>query len=162
MCLCFLVCDFWKNFFLLNLTQSTCYCVSFATTDSSVGQIWSFKTGENHEAGYQPLLWCRFNLDGFNIFLSSSADVFLVIFVTEKWARHFSPDGSISLRSAQGWGHPTVQNFLLRRHALFLPYPFDALQISFQQAVQRKSDDVVHVLKLEEGETRVERLCWII
>lgn len=37
-----------------------------------------------------------------------------------------------------------------------LPYPFDALQISFQQAVQRKSDDVVHVLKLEEDERRID------
>lgn len=87
-------------------------------------------------------------------FLSSSTDFFLVVSVTEKCGRHFPPDCSISLRSAQGRTHPTVQNFLLRRHA----YPFDALQISFQQAVQRKSDDVVHVLKLEEGEMRVERL----
>lgn len=31
-----------------------------------------------------------------------------------------------------------------------LPYPFDSLQVSFQQAVQRKRDDVVHVLELEE------------
>lgn len=33
-------------------------------------------------------------------------------------------------------------------------YPFDSLQVSFQQAVQRKGDDVVHVLELEEGEER--------
>lgn len=39
---------------------------------------------------------------------------------------------------------------------MLLPYPFDAFQVPFQQAVQRKSDDVVHVLKLQEGETRIE------
>lgn len=37
-----------------------------------------------------------------------------------------------------------------------LSYPFDALQVSFQQAVQGKGDDVVHVLELTEGR-RVER-----
>jgi len=36
----------------------------------------------------------------------------------------------------------------------WLPYPFDTLQVSFQQAVQREGDDVVHVLELEEGEER--------
>lgn len=42
-----------------------------------------------------------------------------------------------------------------------MPYPFDTLQVSFQQAVQREGDDVVHVLELEEVEERqirVERL----
>lgn len=31
------------------------------------------------------------------------------------------------------------------------PYPFDALQVSFQQAVEGKGNDVVHVLELTEG-----------
>lgn len=35
-----------------------------------------------------------------------------------------------------------------------MPYPFDTLQVSFQQAVQREGDDVVHVLELEEVEER--------
>lgn len=105
------------------------------------------------------LLWCRFNLD---IFWSSSTDFFLLVFVMEKCARHFSPDCSISLKSAQGGSHPTVWTFLLGSRAVVLPYPFDALQISFQQAVQRKRDDVVHVLKLEEDERRIERLRWTL
>lgn len=37
---------------------------------------------------------------------------------------------------------------------LLLPYPFDSLQVSFQQAVQGKGDDVVHVLELEKVEER--------
>lgn len=36
----------------------------------------------------------------------------------------------------------------------FFSYPFDSLQISFQQAVQREGDDVVHVLELEESKDR--------
>lgn len=31
------------------------------------------------------------------------------------------------------------------------PHPFDALQVSFQQAVQGECDDIVHVLELMEG-----------
>lgn len=44
-------------------------------------------------------------------------------------------------------------------HAAVFSYPFDSLQVSFQQTVQRKGDDVVHVLELEEGEERNVRLC---
>lgn len=36
-----------------------------------------------------------------------------------------------------------------------LPYPFDSLQVSFQQAVQGEGDDVVHVLELEEERDRM-------
>lgn len=36
------------------------------------------------------------------------------------------------------------------QNAVVTSYPFDSFQVSFQQAVQRKGDDVVHVLELEE------------
>lgn len=43
-------------------------------------------------------------------------------------------------------------------HAAVCSYPFDSLQVSLQQTVQGKGDDVVHVLELEEGEERVNKV----
>lgn len=67
----------------------------------------------------------------------------------------FSADCSISLQSPMTQHIAGFTYFFFRCYVFcfvwLLPYPFDSLQVSFQQAVQRKSDDVVHVLELEEG-----------